>query len=206
MAVLAGLLAARALRLSAGDERRQPIDVAAVVCGCCCRGAAAAAAVADWETAAPRAADRAAARACRRLGLARRGRLAMRLLVAGVGGAVLFAVLERVVAHVAAHVGLGAIVELRILLAELFLRSGDQAIVVLGVLIIVLGRHRVAGRLRVTGKLDVFLGDVRRSSADLDVGSVGLENPRHRVLILVAVDCECCDAVLLLRPRIRLLF
>ena len=59
-------------------------------------------------------------------------------------GALLFAVLERVVAHVAAHVGLGAIVELRVLLTELFLRGSDQAIVVLGVLIIILGGHRVA--------------------------------------------------------------
>ena len=109
------------------------------------------------------------------------------LLVAGVAGVVLVAVLEGVVAHVAAHVGFGAIVELRILLAELFLRSGDQAIVVLGVLIIILGGHRVARRLRVARKLDVFLGDVRRISADLHVGSVGLENPRHRVLVLAVV-------------------
>jgi hypothetical protein len=41
--------------------------------------------------------------------------------------------------------------------------------------------------LCVTGKLDVFLGDVRRVSANLNVGSVGLVNPRHRVLILAAV-------------------
>ena len=107
-----------------------------------------------------------------------------RLLVAGVAGVVLFGVVEEVVAHVAAHVGFGPIVELRILLAELFLRSGDQTIVVLGVLIVVLGGHRVSRRLRVAGKLNIFLGDVRRISADLDVGSVELENPRHRVLVL----------------------
>ena len=83
---------------------------------------------------------------------------------------VLVAVLERVVAHVAAHVGLGAIVELRILLAELLLRRGDQAEIVLGVLIVILGGDRIAGRLRVAGKLNVFLGDVMTVAADLHVG------------------------------------
>src|SRR5262245_50286555 len=46
----------------------------------------------------------------------------------------------------------------RILLPELLLRRGDQAEVVLGVLIMVLGGHRIAGALRVAGELQIFLG------------------------------------------------
>jgi hypothetical protein len=52
----------------------------------------------------------------------------------------------------------------------------------LGVLVVVLGRDRIAGRARVTRELNVFFGDVRGSAADLDVGSVRFEHPGHRVL------------------------
>jgi len=43
-----------------------------------------------------------------------------------------------------------------VLLAELFLRGGDQAEIVLGVLIVILGRDRVAGTLCIARKLDIF--------------------------------------------------
>jgi len=80
---------------------------------------------------------------------------------------------------------------LRLVLPELLLCGCDQAEVVLGVLVIVLGRDRVAGRARVTRQLDVFFGDVRGGAADLDIGSVRFEHPGHRVLtapvIVVAV-------------------
>ena len=50
--------------------------------------------------------------------------------------------------------------EVRVALAELLLRRRDQAEIMLGVLIIVFRRHRIAGGLRVARELDVFLGDV----------------------------------------------
>src|SRR5258708_37689802 len=52
----------------------------------------------------------------------------------------------------------------------------------LGVLIIIFGCYRIAGTSRVARQLDVFFRDVGCGAANLDVGSVGLENPGHRVL------------------------
>lgn len=71
---------------------------------------------------------------------------------------------------------------LRLVLAKLFLSGGDQAKVVLGVLVIIFRGDRVAGTARVTGKLDVFFSDVRSGTPNLDIRSVGFENPRHRIL------------------------
>ena len=48
------------------------------------------------------------------------------------------------------------LIVVRVLLTKLFLRCGDQAKVVLGVLIIILSGHWVARTLRVTRELDVF--------------------------------------------------
>ena len=78
------------------------------------------------------------------------------------------------------HFGVDA--RLRLVLPELLLRGGDQAEVMLGVLVVVLGRDRVAGRARVTRQLNVFFGDVRGGAADFDIGSVRFEHPGHRVL------------------------
>ena len=52
----------------------------------------------------------------------------------------------------------------------------------LSVLIVVLGRNGIAGGARVAGKLEIFFSDMRSRAADLDVGSVGLVDPGHRVL------------------------
>src|ERR1700731_1034986 len=85
-----------------------------------------------------------------------------------------------VVAVLRRHFVLGA--RLRLILTELFLGSGDQAEIMLGMLVVILGGHRIAGRACVTRQLHVFLGDVGCGAADLDVGSVRFEHPRHRVL------------------------
>ena len=61
---------------------------------------------------------------------------------------------------------------------ELLLRGRDHAEIVLGVLKVVLRPDRVSGRLRVTGKLNVFLGNVGSRSADLYVGAIGFIDPR----------------------------
>ena len=70
------------------------------------------------------------------------------------------------------------LVVIRVLLTKLFLRCRDQAEVVFRVLVVVLGRDRIAGALRVTGELDVFLRDMRGSAANLHVGPIGLVDPR----------------------------
>ena len=76
------------------------------------------------------------------LRLLRRVRLAgLRLIVA---------VLVTVIGLIAGR-SAGLLLEVRLALAKLFLRGGDQAKVMLGVLIIMLGGDRVPGALRVTG-------------------------------------------------------
>ena len=79
---------------------------------------------------------------------------------------------------------LGVVTEVRIVLPELFLRGGYQAEVMLGVLKVVLCRHRVARGLRVARQLYVFIGDVIGSPADFHVGTVGFVDPRERILAL----------------------
>src|SRR5882672_8365398 len=88
--------------------------------------------------------------------------------------------LALVVAILRGHFILGA--RLWLVLTELFLGGGDQAKIMLGMLIVILGGHRIARAAGVARQLDVFFGDVRCGAANLDVGSVGLEHPRHRVL------------------------
>jgi len=63
-------------------------------------------------------------------------------------------------------------------LAELFLRSSDDAEIVLGVLIIIFRCNRVPGALRVTGKLKILFGDMGRRTADFYVRPVGLVHSR----------------------------
>ena len=60
----------------------------------------------------------------------------------------------------------------RVLLAELFLRRGDQAQIMLGVLVIILGGYRVARGRRIARQLNVFLGDMGRRSPNLHIGAV----------------------------------
>src|ERR1700693_4365322 len=54
----------------------------------------------------------------------------------------------------------------------------------LGVLVVVLRRDRVAGRLRIARKLNVFLGNMRRCAADFDVRSVRFIDPGEWIVAL----------------------
>ena len=74
-----------------------------------------------------------------------------------------------------------------VLLAELFLRSGDQAEIMLGMLIVILSGHRIAGALRVARKLDVFFCDVRGGATNFYVGTVRFINARQRILAFAVV-------------------
>jgi len=106
---------------------------------------------------------------------------------------VFFVPIEGVIAGLRLATGRAALlmrlllVVVRVLLTKLFLRRGDQAEVVLGVLIIILGSHRVARPLRVTCKLNVFFRDMRSGAADFNVGTVRLVNAREGILTFAVV-------------------
>jgi hypothetical protein len=59
-----------------------------------------------------------------------------------------------------------------VLLTELFLRGGDQAKIMLGMLIVVLSGDRITRTLCVARELDIFFRDMRSGTADFDVGTV----------------------------------
>ncbi len=68
-------------------------------------------------------------------------------------------ILALVVALLGDHLVVGA--RLRLVLPELLLGRRDQAEIMLGVLVVVLGGNGIAGRARVARELDVFFGDMR---------------------------------------------
>jgi hypothetical protein len=64
------------------------------------------------------------------------------------------------------------LIVIRVLLTELLLRGSNQAKIVLGMLIVVLGRDRIARALCVACELDIFFRDVRSGAANFDVGTI----------------------------------
>jgi hypothetical protein len=97
---------------------------------------------------------------------------------------VIVAVVKRVIGVDAALLRL-LLIERRLGLPQVFLRGGYQAEIMLGVLVVVFGRDRIAGALRVAGQLKVFLGNVRCIASDLQVRSVGLVHARQWILVMV---------------------
>jgi len=90
-------------------------------------------------------------------------RLERRLrLTLAITGLVLVRLVAVVVEHLVALLAAAFRTHERLLLSlpELLLRRRDEAEIVLGVLVVVFGRNRVAGALRVASELDVFLGDM----------------------------------------------
>src|SRR5216683_6566302 len=90
--------------------------------------------------------------------------------------AVILAVVEVVVSRTLRRAALALlrllIVVVGVLLAELFLRSSDQAEIMLGVLVVIFGGDRITRALRVARKLDVFFRDMRGGATDFYVGAV----------------------------------
>lgn len=70
----------------------------------------------------------------------------------------------------------------RLALAELLLRGGDQAKIMLGMLVVIFCGHRVAGSLRVARHLNVFLGDVIGSAANFHLRAVRFIDPCQRIM------------------------
>jgi hypothetical protein len=181
----------RRLRLAAGDEGRQPFDVFVV---------------GRLEVLLPGLVMRLLLRLLRillrllvvlRLRLLRLLVLLRRLLLALIvglllrrerlaahGRLVIVAVVKRLVGVIAALLRL-LLIERRLGLPKVFLRGGDQAEIMLGVLVVVFGGDRIAGALRIAGQLEVFLGNVRCIAPDLQVRSIGLVHARQWILVMV---------------------
>jgi len=98
----------------------------------------------------------------------------------------LFAVVVvSVVAKIAARIAALLLLIIGLTLPKLLLRSRNQAKVMFGVLIVILGCDRIAGTLRIAGKLKIFFGDVRCRSPNFYVRSIGLVHTRQRILMMM---------------------
>ena len=96
-------------------------------------------------------------------------------------------------------------------LAHLLLAKGhDDAVIVLSVLHIVLGQHRVAGRMRIARQLHIFFRNMRRRAAQLDIRPGALKAPRQRILrlavsvvrvVVVIIATATAAAILLSLPH-----
>jgi hypothetical protein len=73
---------------------------------------------------------------------------------------------------------------------------------VLGVLVIVLGRDRVAARLRVAGELGVFVGDVLGGAPNLHIRTIRFVAPRQGIGTLGVAVAPTHAPVLLWSHRI----
>ena len=87
-----------------------------------------------------------------------------------------------VVAIIAGVVLSAAVIAEGLSLAELLLGSGDDAEIVLGVLVEVFGADGISGSLRVARELQIFFGNVRGSASDLHLGSIRLIDSGYRIL------------------------
>jgi hypothetical protein len=104
----------------------------------------------------------------------------MRLIAIPVAITLVIAVIRRCIAARVARL----LLEIRLRLAKLFLRRGDQTEVMFSVLIIIFGGNRISRALRVAGQLEIFFGDVGRRAADFYVLPVGFVNSRQRILVM----------------------
>jgi hypothetical protein len=73
-----------------------------------------------------------------------------------------------------------------VLLAQGFLSGRDDADVMLGVLIVIFGRYRIAARMRISRELAIFLGNMLRRATDLDVRAVRFVAARQGIGSLAA--------------------
>ncbi len=90
------------------------------------------------------------------------------------------------------------------LIEHLRLCGGDDAVVVLGVLEIILREDGIAGRKRIARERDVLLGDMRRRATDFDVRPRTLEAAHQRILrfaVVIIVVSTAATTVLLSLPH-----
>ena len=124
-------------------------------------------------------------------------RLAWRKWFAGEMRLLVVVAVEAVVADIAAHIALLLLLVVGLALPELLLGGGDQAKIMLGVLVVVFGSDRVAGTLRIAGKLQVLFGDVRGRAADFYVRSTGLVHAGQRILVMTTFAVATPHALVL---------
>jgi hypothetical protein len=96
------------------------------------------------------------------------------------------AVIVAIVRHIAAHSAARLLLlKIGLVLTKLFLRGGDQAKIMFGVLIVIFGGDWISGALRIAGELEIFFGNVRGRAPDFYVLAVGLIHPRQRILVMM---------------------
>ena len=100
------------------------------------------------------------------------GLLAIALVVAVIGSA-----------HLA---GLLLLLVIGLTLPELLLRRSDDTEIVLGVLIVIFRCNRIPGALRVTGKLKILFGDMGRRTANFYVRPARFVHSRQWILMMVS--------------------
>jgi len=112
-------------------------------------------------------------------------RLARREWLAGQARLIIVTVVITVIGRIIARAAAGLLLGKRLTLAKLFLRGGDQAEIMLGVLIIIFRGDRISGTLRIAGELEIFFGDVRRRSPNFYVLPIGLVHSGQRILVMM---------------------
>jgi len=96
------------------------------------------------------------------------------------------AVVITVILAVAAGAGLTRLLlVVGLALAELLLRRGDHTKIMFGMLIVILGRNRVTGTLRVAGKLQILFADMGCRAANFHVRSIRLVHARQWILVMM---------------------
>lgn len=155
------------LRLAAGDERRQPVDVALIV-----------------RTGVLRPRLKMLLLLLRLIVLRLIVVLFARIIGLRLARSKGFAADVRLLAlaFVKALIGTARLAGLLLViglgLPELLLRRGDETEIVLGVLVIIFCCNRIAGALRVTSELKILFGDVGCGSANFYIRSIGLVHSR----------------------------
>jgi hypothetical protein len=86
-------------------------------------------------------------------------------------------------------------------LGQLLAIRHDDARIMLGVLQIVLCKHRVAGRLRISGERKILLRNMRRRAPNLHIRSIGFEAARQRIVVFPIVITTATAAILLSLPH-----
>ena len=122
---------------------------------------------------------------------------------------VVLVAVDIVTVTLAAFAEFAAIVALEAFL-HLRLCGGNDAVVVFGVLQVVLGDNAVAGALRVTSELRVFLGDVLGSATDLYVWAGAVVAPRQRIatlaveIVVIVISTAAAAVIVVATPATAL--
>src|SRR5215470_3947258 len=85
-----------------------------------------------------------------------------------------------------AHLAGWLLLVIGLTLPELLLRRSDDTEIVLGVLVIIFRCNRIPGALRVTGKLKILFGDMGRRTANFYVRPARFVHSRQRILMMVS--------------------